>query len=99
MQRLNFGRIEGLVVRRGEPVFDPAPKVIQNVKIGGEDGSRPEAISENFLLKKQVIELLLALADLGEGTVLTIDVKHGLPFSLEVEMDSLRTTAAGVHRG
>ena len=42
MQRLNFGRIQNLVVRDGEPVFDPAPKVIQKVKIGGENGPRPE---------------------------------------------------------
>jgi hypothetical protein len=42
MQRLNFGRIEDLIIRGGEPVFDPAPKVIQKVKIGGENGPRPE---------------------------------------------------------
>ena len=52
MQRLNFGRIEDLIVRDGEPVFDPAPKVIQKVKIGGENGPRPELSCEDFLLKK-----------------------------------------------
>jgi hypothetical protein len=62
MQRLNFGRIEDLVVRGGEPVFDPAPRVIQ-----------------------QMIELVEAIASLGEGKVLTIDVKHGLPFAVEIE--------------
>jgi hypothetical protein len=86
MQRLNFGRIEELIVRGGEPVFDPAPKVIQKVKIGGENGPRPELSSEDFLLKKQTIELLETISDLGEGTVLTIDVKHGLPFAVEIEL-------------
>jgi hypothetical protein len=86
MQRLNFGRIQNLVVRDGEPVFDPAPKVIQKVKIGGENGPRPELSCGDFLLKKQTVELLEAISDLGEGTVLIIDVKHGLPFAVEIEL-------------
>jgi hypothetical protein len=98
MQRLNFGRIQNLVVRDGEPVFDPAPKVIQKVKIGGENGPRPELSCEDFLLKKQTVELLEAIADLGDGTVLIIDVKHGLPFAVEIELaaaiDSARRARA-----
>src|SRR5450631_875196 len=86
MQRLNFGRIEDLLVRGGEPVFDPAPKVVQKLKIGGENGPRPELSCEDFLLKRQTLELLGAIADLSEGTVLTIDVKHGLPFAVEIEL-------------
>jgi len=85
MQRLNFGRIEDLLVRGGEPIFDPAPKVVQKLKIGGENGPRPELSCEDFLLKRQTMELLGAIADLSEGTVLTIDVKHGLPFAVEIE--------------
>ena len=98
MQRLNFGRIQNLVVRDGEPVFDPAPKVIQKVKIGGENGPRPELSCEDFLLKKQTVELLEAISDLGDGTVLIIDVKHGLPFAVEIELaaaiDSARRARA-----
>ena len=85
MQRLNFGRIEDLIVRAGEPVFDPAPKVIQKVKIGGDNAPRPEFSCEDFLLKKQTIELLEAISNLVDGAVLTIDVKHGLPFGAEIE--------------
>jgi len=86
MQRLNFGRIEDLIIRGGEPVFDPAPKVIQKVKIGGENGPRPEVTCEDFLLKKQTIELLETITDRREGKVLAIDVKHGLPFAVEIEL-------------
>ena len=96
MQRLNFGRIEDLIVRGGEPVFDPAPKVIQKVKIGGENGPRPELSCDDFLLKKQTVELLEAISDLGEGTVLTIDVKHGLPFAVEIEVAARIDKAQGV---
>lgn len=86
MQRLNFGRIEDLIIRGGEPVFDPAPKVIQKVKIGGENGPRPEVACEDFLLKKQTIELLETITDRTEGRILAIDVKHGLPFAVEIEL-------------
>jgi hypothetical protein len=29
--------------------------------------------------------MLQAIADLGEGEVLAIEIKHGLPFSVEIE--------------
>ena len=96
MQRLNFGRIEDLIVRGGEPVFDPAPKVIQKVKIGGDNGPRPEVSCEDFLLKKQTIELLETVTDVGDGMVLAIDVKHGLPFAVEIELAGAK---AGIPQG
>jgi hypothetical protein len=86
MQRLNFGRIENLPIRDGAPVFGPGARFIQKVKIGGDSGPRPEAVFNDFLLKKQTIELVETLTDLGDGMVLTIEVKHGLPFALEIEL-------------
>jgi hypothetical protein len=82
MQQINFGRIEGLLVRNGEPTFDPPPIVIREVKFGGENGPRPECGVDNFALKAQVVELIQQLDDLGDGTVETIEVKHGLPFRM-----------------
>jgi hypothetical protein len=92
MQWLNFGRIEGLRVRNGEPVFDPGPRVVRKLKIGGENGPRPELFSDEFPLKAQTIELFAAISELGEGTVLSIDVKHGLPFAVELELTTVTTT-------
>ena len=86
MQELNFGRIEDLQVRASEPVFEPAPRVIRKLKIGGENGPRSEISCADFWLKSQVVELLEAIASLGDGTVLAIEVKHGLPFSVEIEL-------------
>jgi len=86
MQRLNFGRIEYLKVRSGEPIFDPPPRIVQKGKIGGENGPRPEFSYDDLLLKKQTLELLTAIVELGDGTVLSIEVKHGLPFAVEIEV-------------
>lgn len=85
MQSINFGRIENLHVRAGEPAFTPAPRVVRKVKIGSENGPRPEAACNDFWLKHQTIELFDAIAGVGDGQILTIEVKHGLPFSLEIE--------------
>jgi hypothetical protein len=57
MQRVNFGRIEGLAVRAGEPVLAPPPRVVNEIKFGGENGPRPELAAADFALKAQVVEL------------------------------------------
>lgn len=93
LQRLNFGRIEGLHVRGGEPIFDPAPRVVQKLKMGADNAPRPEVDLQDFWLKHQTIEMLRAITDLGEGQVLAIEVKNGLPFSLEIEHRDTRTGA------
>jgi hypothetical protein len=95
LQRLNFGRVEGLHVRNGEPVFDPAPRVLQKLKMGANNTERPEANLKDFLLKHQTIEMLQAIADLGEGEIVAIEVKNGLCFTLELERPALST---GVQR-
>ena len=86
MQRINFGRIEGLSIRRGEPVFEPAPRIIQDIKIcGGENGPMAEVARDDFALKSQVVEMFEHLSRLDEGSVAVIHVQHGLPCRLTIE--------------
>ena len=85
MQKLGFGRFEALVVRNGEPVFTPPPRVIREIKFGGENGPRPEAAYEDFALKAQVRDFFTQLSQLRNAVVLTLEVKHGLPFRMTVE--------------
>ena len=47
--------------------------------------TREEAQAENFLLKSQVIELFQHLDRVGDGSVVCLDVKHGLPFKVAIE--------------
>lgn len=85
MQRLNHGRIEGLAVRNGDPEFLPPPRIVQDIKLGGDNGPRPELQRDDFVLKSQVAELFERLANMGNGIVTVIEVKHGLPFKLVIE--------------
>ena len=88
MQRLNFGRIEGLEIRNGEPVFQPAPRLIQDIKIGGENGPRAELTVEDFALKGAVIEFFDHLSRIGDGTLDSIEIKYGMPFKLVIEQSA-----------
>ncbi|MBP3954764.1 hypothetical protein J8F10_05635 [Gemmata sp. G18] len=84
LQRLNFGRVENLHVRAGEPVFDPPPATVREHKFAGENGPRPEAGRPDVVLKAQHLDLMALLDAIGNGTVTVLAVKHGLPFSAEV---------------
>ncbi|MDA8126633.1 MAG: hypothetical protein M0009_15780 [Deltaproteobacteria bacterium] len=88
MQRINFGCIQGLVVRDGEPVLEPRPRVVREVKFCSENGPRPEAAKQDFTLKKEVRDLFAQIEALGSGTILSLEVKHGLPFKMSFEEDA-----------
>ena len=85
MQRLNFGRVEGLVVQKGEPVLDPPPRLIREVKFCAENGPRPEVEKEDFVLKAHVRDLFDHMEAMGDGVIGCIEVKHGLPFRMILE--------------
>ena len=82
MQWVNFGRLENLKIRGGQPVLNPLPRIVREIKISGDNGPRPESRRDDFLLKNHLTELFAHLDDLGEGTVEVLEIKHGLPFRL-----------------
>jgi hypothetical protein len=84
LQETNFGRVENLEVRDGEPVMDTQPPVVLEYKFAAENGARPEAGLGDFTLKEQHLDLLRLLDAVGTGTITQLTCKHGLPFSAEV---------------
>ncbi len=83
-QELGFGRIEGLVVRGGEPVLDPPPRIIRTLKFGADTGARPAAGLGDFTLKTQVVCLFATLDEIGEGVIDSLTIANGLPLLAEV---------------
>ena len=80
-QRLNFGRIENLHVRNGEPVFDPPPSTTEERKFAAaENGPRTEGSLHPPRLKQQMVEMFALFDQLKNGSISVIEVKHGLPF-------------------
>ena len=85
MQRINYGRIERLVVRRGQPVLNPPPRIIREIKFGGENGPRTEVGKPDFTLKAQVRDMFAQLEALGDGVIPCLEIQRGLPFRMTVE--------------
>ena len=86
MQALHFGWIEELRIRDSQPVLDPGPKVIREVKLGAR--SRTRAPADEVVAKRQVQELLDTMDQIGDGVIKRVEVRHGLPFRLILEGDT-----------
>ncbi len=84
LQQLNFGRLEDLHIRSGEPVMDTPPRIIREVKFGAENGPRSDQHKADFLLKSQLVELFSFFDEFRDGCISVLEVKHGLPFRLVV---------------
>jgi hypothetical protein len=81
--RIGFGRIERLLVRSGEPQFDAATLIVTERKLGAE--ATPTDRSADFTLKPTVVDLMRVLDLVGNGSIRCLEVRHGLPFRVEIE--------------
>ena len=84
LQRINFGRIEAFDVSDGDPILTPRPRVVRTVKFGGDNGPRPEAALGDFPLKRQILDLMTLLDEVGDGRIASIEVARGLPLKADV---------------
>jgi hypothetical protein len=85
MQAINFGRITFLV-RSGAPDFTQKVRTVRTVKLStGDNDPRPEAANADFELRKEVIFMRDHVAKATDGARVTIEVKYGLPFLIEIE--------------
>ncbi len=88
MQKLGFGHFEAVQIRAGELVVDPWPRMVQAVRFGsgeGEFGEQPE----DFQLKKQAAQLFERVRMIGQGEIRQLEVRHGLPFAMQLECTQL----------
>ena len=85
LQTVNYGEIQGVGVRDGNPIFDPAPAVVINAKLYRDDGPRPELALADFALRDDVRRLMARLDDLKNGTIQCIEVRAGIPREVVLE--------------
>jgi hypothetical protein len=78
-QSINFGYVESLDVRGGEPIFSPAPTVFVEVKLDAANEPRPEVNLADFELGTEVTRLLAQLNEIGDGFIERIDIRYGIP--------------------
>ena len=85
MRQIGFGRIENLLVQRGQPVFAPSPRVFREIKLEHGAADTHPAASGDYLLKDRILSLLGRLEALGNGRIESIIITHGLPLRMTVE--------------
>jgi len=85
LQSINFGCVEDLEIRRGDPVFCPAPMVLVEVKLDAEIDARPETELADFELRSEVVRLVEQFDKMGDGSIERIDVRHGIPRRVVIE--------------
>ena len=72
-------------MRDGEPVFDPPPTVLVDVKLDAAEGDRPELDLADFALRDEVRRLFAQLGQLRDGTVERIECRSGIPRRVIIE--------------
>jgi len=91
MRTLGFGRFECLRIEHGAVVLEPWPTCVRDVKFCA-NWAPPTTNDTGFLLKPQVIEFFAYVREVDAGEIRELEVRHGLPFSMEIELQ-------GGHRG
>jgi hypothetical protein len=81
MRQNPFCNIE-TVVRGGEPCFNPPPKIVREIKLGVDAPVRPSSEEAEFALKRAASDLFRHFDRLRDGSVVSIEVRHGQPARL-----------------
>lgn len=87
MQVVGFGQITVHTVD-GEADLNRPWRTRQTVKLaGGQNGPRPEADRVDFELRTEHVALFEQMSRVRDGACVTIEVKYGLPFIIEIEQE------------
>jgi hypothetical protein len=84
-QTLNFGSIEDLKVEHAEPVFDPPPVILKEVKLDSDEGSREELAMADFAVTDEIVRLITRLDEIQRGILRRIEVRTGIPRRIVIE--------------
>ena len=95
IRQIGFGQIEFLRIRAGQPVLDPWPVVVRDLKFGVERQDLPATRSSDFELKREAAELFEYTREVEDGEIRVLVVRHGLPFTMEVELTGRAARHAG----
>jgi hypothetical protein len=84
LNQLGFGRLEFVRIQRGELVLDPAPTAVQVLKFGSAEWQPPRRAAD-FELKEPLAKFFEYIRGVDDGAIRCLEVRHGLPFSMEIE--------------
>ncbi len=85
MRQLGFGRFEYLQIRNGELVLSPSPSAVRDIKFATPPNTG-KPFEPNTELRPQVAEFFAHVRNVDAGEIRELEVRHGLPFSMQVEV-------------
>jgi hypothetical protein len=83
MAEYQFGRIDNLGVKNGQPAPDERLKITRYLHFGQHDAPKVP-LSDDPELKRSVWELFNEIENVLDGSIACLEFRHGLPFLLEV---------------
>ena len=78
-QDIVYGQLIGISIKRGDPVLNPPPTILIEVKLDASDDPRVELALPDFTLREEIIRLLKRLDHLGDGFIDRLEVRAGIP--------------------
>jgi hypothetical protein len=84
-QKIDHGSIEDLRVEHADPIFDPAPVVLKDVKLDSDEGPRPELALADFVVSEEILRLTKQLDELECGMLRRVVVRGGIPRRIVLE--------------
>jgi hypothetical protein len=94
MQHLGFGLFEHLQIRGGELVLTPPPVTVRYVKFGTA-AATGKPLDGALELRQQLAELFGYVREVDSGEIRTLEIRHGLPFAMEIQLAGERTEGGG----
>ena len=84
LQRLGCGHVERIKIRCGALALEPSPTVVKVLKFGAAE-SQPPSHPADCELKRSMVEFFEYIRGVEEGEIRRLEIRHGLPFSMEIE--------------
>lgn len=90
-QSIDYGQILDLHVCDREPVFNPPPTLLLDIKLDSDRGGRPEYGLADFTLCDEVCRLLDRIDEMQAGRIHRIEVRAGIARRVLVEANLSET--------
>ncbi len=85
MQRMGHGRYKKLPIYNGQPLVHPPPKRQRDHRPLGPAMKRPAVRTGDYILDDQYIEMFDEFKRIGNGVVLVLEVRDGLPYKMTID--------------
>jgi hypothetical protein len=91
-QSLDYGQVLGLDIRDGEPIFNPPPTLVLDIRLDTDQGGRSELELSDFTLCDEVTRLIDRLEAIQTARIQRIEVRAGIPRRALIEAKLAETS-------